>query len=152
MMKYILLFAIFFSGITFGQIVPPFLEVEKSWKNKVPNYKEFLKDKLNMKNVYYENVDQIPVFNYGNGSFNDELYKIFDKTAILSKGYFTSKIYFIVDEKGYVKEYYYENTDEFTNEYIRSVKEVNKTKWKPAMVKGKPVKYLVNFIIAMKIN
>lgn len=86
----------------------------------------------------------------GMEAFRNNFAQIFDHSRISSKGRITTEAQFIVSEEGIINDIVITGDSKSMNrEMERAIKKMSKTKWQPAELDGKPVKYRFRLPITM---
>lgn len=146
MKKHLLLFAFVLSIFSFAQeakndSIPKTI-------GSIPNF-EIVKTKLNLKDVVVS-ADTPPEFPGGFSAFNKSFVEGIPTLALKHNKKLDTHIYFIVEKDGYVRNMVALGSDKKHNEAAElGIKRVTK-RWKPALVDGKPVRYLYNFSLVPK--
>lgn len=91
-----------------------------------------------------------PEYPGGINAFRKNFSQTFDGSKINDKGMVKSEAQFIISEEGIVTDIVtLGNSKSMNKEMERSIKAMSKTKWKPAELDGKPVKYRFKLPITM---
>lgn len=89
----------------------------------------------------------------GIDAFRRNFSQTFDSSNINSKGKIKSEAQFTISEDGSVSDIVIVGDNKSMNkEMERAVKSISKTKWKPAELDGKPVKFRFRLPIAMEFH
>lgn len=114
----------------------------------IPNY-ELIKTKLNLKDVVVS-ADTPPEFPGGFAAFNKSFVDGIPTLDLKQNKKLNTHIYFVVEKDGYVRNITAIGSNKKHNEAAElGIKRVTK-RWKPALIDGKPVRYLFNFPLVPK--
>ena len=90
--------------------------------------------------------DEPPVYPGGINAFRNNFAKTFDASRLNFNEMVKSEVTFKIDSTGYITEITARGSDRSMNkEMERTIKAMSKTKWKPAKIKGKPVRSTMRF-------
>lgn len=96
---------------------------------------------------------QMAVYPGGINVFRQKFTQTFDSSNINSKGIIKSEAQFIISEEGTVSDIIITGDNKSMNKAMeRAVKTLSKTKWKPAELDGKPVKFRFRLPITMEFH
>ncbi|WP_449399992.1 energy transducer TonB [Chryseobacterium wanjuense] len=99
---------------------------------------------------YINKADQDPIFPGGMNAFRNNIMTIFDNSKVDIKGTARSEARFLIDESGYITKIVVTGDNKsFNKELDRTIKSMQKTKWKPAMYNNQPTQYWFRFPMAM---
>ncbi|MBD3904966.1 energy transducer TonB [Chryseobacterium sp. Ch-15] len=105
---------------------------------------------LEKKDSLYQDADELPVYPGGISAFRNNFAKTFDSSKINANGLGKSEARFVISEDGIITDIVIIGENKSMNkEMERSIKSMSKTKWKPALLNGQPVKYLFRLPITM---
>ncbi|WP_265426789.1 hypothetical protein [Chryseobacterium sp. YIM B08800] len=108
---------------------------------------------LEKKDSLYQDADELPVYPGGINAFRNNFAKTFNSSKINANGLAKSEARFVISEEGIITDIVIIGENKSMNkEMERSIKSMSKTKWKPAILNGKPVKYLFRLPIAMNFH
>ncbi|MEG1592215.1 energy transducer TonB [Chryseobacterium sp.] len=111
------------------------------------------KEEITTKEYAFDKADKPAEYPGGINSFRQKFTQVFDSSKINTKGLIKSEAQFVITEEGKVIEIKIIGDDDLMNkEMERSIKAMSKTKWKPALLNGQPVKYLFRLPIAMNFH
>lgn len=98
----------------------------------------------------YEKVDKQPEYPGGINAFRNNFARTFDSSKINGKGIIKSELGFVIDKDGMITEIVALGDNKSMNkEMERSIKAMSKTKWMPAELEEKPVKFRFKLPITM---
>lgn len=111
-----------------------------------------IKSNSNASDFIFEKADILPEYPGGINVFRQKFSQTFDMGRVKSEGITKSEAQFVIDEEGNLTKIIAvgENTS-MNEEMERVVKRISKTKWKPAEISGKPVKYRIKLPITMNL-
>lgn len=108
---------------------------------------------LEKKDNLYQEVDKVDspaVYPGGISAFRNNFAKTFNSSNINVRGRIKSEARFVVSEEGNMSDIVIIGDNKSMNrEMERSIKAMAKTKWKPAEIDGKPVKFRFRLPITM---
>lgn len=135
-MKKLFFFALLINSIlTFSQVIIP--------EGKTIISEEELKERGYKMAIYPGGID----------AFRKNFSQTFDSSNINSKGKIKSEAQFIISEDGSVSDIIIVGDNKSMNkEMERAVKSISKTKWKPAELDGKPIKFRFKLPITMEFH
>lgn len=139
MMKYIILFIIFFSGIIFGQVN------ESAKLNTVYKLPPAPTTKINTlttnPNEIYTDVDESADFvNGGFRNFKTQIKNNFQIDKMHETGKFETSVHFIIEKDGTISDIKASGKNEsFNKETVRAILRI-KDKWNPGKIKGQKVR------------
>ncbi|MBO6184956.1 MAG: energy transducer TonB [Chryseobacterium sp.] len=89
----------------------------------------------------------------GINTFRNNILKLFNNSKINTTGLVKSEIHLIISEDGTVTDInIIGNNKSFNKELERVIKRLSKTKWEPAKIDGKPVKFRFKLPIALDLS
>ena len=89
----------------------------------------------------------------GINTFRNNFARIFDGSRIRGNGIFKSELQFVINEEDFVTEIITTGDNKSMNkEMERTAKSLSKTKWVPAEIDGKPVKFKFRLPITMNFS
>jgi hypothetical protein len=96
---------------------------------------------------------QMAIYPGGINAFRQKFTQTFDSRNINSKGILKSEAQFVISEEGNVGDIIITGDDKSMNKAMeRAVKTLSKTKWKPAELDGKPIKFRFRLPITMEFH
>ena len=99
---------------------------------------------------YTNKADQDPIFPGGMNAFRNNIMATFDNSRTSIKGTAKSEARFLIDENGYITKIVVSGDNKSLNKELeRTIKSMQKTKWKPAMYNNQPTQYWFRFPMAM---
>ena len=114
----------------------------------IPNF-ELIRTKLNLKDVVVS-ADTPPEFPGGFSAFSKSFVEGIPTLGLKHNEKLSTHIYFVVEKDGYVRNITAVGSNKKHNEAAElGIKRVTK-RWKPALIDGKPVRYLFNFPLVPK--
>ncbi|WP_449388932.1 hypothetical protein [Chryseobacterium lineare] len=100
----------------------------------------------------YETADSQPEYPGGINAFRTNFTKTFNASNINATGFIKSEAQFVISKEGMITDIKIVGANKSMNkEMERSIKALSKTIWKPAEIKGKPVKYKFKLPITMNL-
>lgn len=109
-------------------------------------------ENVNTNENIYEVVDSQPEYPGGINAFRSNFSKTFDPSRINASGTIKSEAQFVISREGMITDIKILGDNKSMNkEMERAIKAVSKTKWKPAEIKGFPVKYKFKLPITMNL-
>ncbi|WP_175620373.1 energy transducer TonB [Chryseobacterium schmidteae] len=101
----------------------------------------------------FDKTGEVAQFPGGINAFRNNILQLFNNSKIHTIGLVKSEIHLIISEDGIVTDInIIGNNKSFNKELERVMKRLSKTKWEPAKIDGKPVKFRFKLPIAMHIN
>lgn len=98
----------------------------------------------------FEIADKLPEYPGGINIFRSNFSRKFNLTKIDTKTTVKSEVQFVINEEGYLTDILATGENKSMNkEMERVIKSFSKTKWNPAEINGKPVKYRFRLPISM---
>jgi len=108
---------------------------------------------LEKKDSLHQEADELPVYPGGINAFRKNFTKTFNSSKINANGLAKSEVRFVISEDGIITEIEAIGLNRSMNkEMERTIKSLSKTKWKPAMLNGKPVRYMFRLPITMNFH
>lgn len=109
-------------------------------------------ENLNTDENIYEKVDNQPEYPGGINTFRSNFTKTFDASKINATGMIKSEAQFVISKEGIITDIKISGDNKSMNkEMERAIKAMSKTRWKPAEIKGYPVKYKFKLPITMNL-
>lgn len=101
----------------------------------------------------FDKTGEVAQFPGGINAFRNNILQLFNNSKIHTTGLVKSEIHLIISEDGTVTDInIIGNNKSFNKELERVIKRLSKTKWEPAKIDGKPVKFRFKLPIALHIN
>ena len=117
--------------------------------SEIPNYSELVKKKINLKDVV-TSADKAPEFPGGFEVFKQKYFEGMPTVNLKQNQKLDTRIYFVVEKDGYVRNIAAIGSDKKHVEAAElGVKRIF-TRWKPAMIGDKPVRYLYTFPLSSR--
>lgn len=111
------------------------------------------KEEITAKEYAFDKTDKAAEYPGGINAFRKKLTQIFNSNKIKAKGIIKSEIQFVITEEGKLTELKIIGDNESMNkEMERSIKAMSKTKWTPAEIDGKLVRFRYKLPIAMNFD
>ncbi|MGD1318697.1 energy transducer TonB [Chryseobacterium sp. 2R14A] len=108
---------------------------------------------LQKKDSLYNEVDEPAVYPGGINTFRNNFAKTFNSSKINAKGKVKSEAQFVVSQEGIISDIKIIGDNKSMNkEMERAIKAMSKTKWEPAKIDGKPVKFYFKLPITINIE
>lgn len=139
MKKTIFLLGFFFSTLFFAQETLS-QDTIKTISN-VPNYKELVKKKINLKDAVMV-AEKEPEFPGGFNVFKQKFFEAMPTINLKQNQKLDTYIYFIVEKDGYVRNVAAVGSNKKHSEAAETGIKRIPTRWKPAMNGDKPVRYM----------
>ncbi len=109
------------------------------------------KEIVSSNNNIYEEVDKMPEYPGGLNLFRKNFSQNFDISKINGSGTMKSEVQFVISKEGMITDITVTGNNRSMNkEMERTIKALSITRWKPAEIKGYPVKY--KFRLPMTMN
>lgn len=115
---------------------------------RVPDYATISK-RLDLKDAVI-NADQKPEFPGGTKAFGKKYFETIETLDLKNNEKLDVRLYFVVEKTGYVRSIAAEGSNKKHNELAETAVKQITTRWKPATVNGKPVRYLMYFPLVTK--
>ena len=149
MKKAILLLGLFSSVCIFAQDVVDNKNAIENNITEIPNYGELVKKKINLKDVVVS-ADTPPEFPGGFNVFKQKYFEGMPTINLKQHQKLDTRIYFVVEKDGYVRNIAALGSDKKHVEAAElGIKRIF-TRWKPATLNGKPVRYLYTFPLSAR--
>jgi len=117
--------------------------------SQIPNYSELAKKKINLKDVV-TSADTAPEFPGGFEVFKQKYFEGMPTVNLKQNQKLDTRIYFVVEKDGYVRNIAALGSDKKHVEAAElGIKRIF-TRWKPATIGGKPVRYLYTFPLSAR--
>jgi len=109
-------------------------------------------ENVNTDENIYEKVDNQPEYPGGINAFRSNFTKTFDASKINAIGIIKSEAQFVISKEGMITDIKISGDNKSMNkEMERAIKAMSKIRWKPAEIKGYPVKYKFKLPITMNL-
>lgn len=110
------------------------------------------KEIVSSNDTIYEKVDKMPEYPGGINVFRRNFSQNFDITKVNSTGTMKSEVQFVISKEGMITDITVTgNSRSMNKEMERTIKALSITRWKPAEIKGYPVKYKFRLPITMNL-
>ena len=112
-----------------------------------------VEEKQNTENTVYESLADKAEYPGGINAFRQKFMQTFKYERVKGKGQIKSEVRFVIDKQGSITEITTLGDNESMNkEMERTIKKISKTKWEPAKLDGKPVRFRYRLPITISID